>query len=186
MCAECHLLFMFTTTTLGKHKGEGQSEHWGIRDFFSFLWPSIYSRHGRGVVVVICTPLLDEVSVTLSLLKFEHVLSVEKCKWRGSWVLRLKLVKPRLINDLRLTINFCHILTIVGTVLVLTKPQLNAFAMPEFCTGQITTWSIRAQWSLYVPPDWTFCPHRECSDVLVGSQNKQRLFPCTDLIHRGL
>jgi len=27
MCAECHLLFIFTTTTLGKHKGEGQIEY---------------------------------------------------------------------------------------------------------------------------------------------------------------
>jgi len=44
-------------------------------------------------------------------------------------------------------------LTIVGTVLLLTKPQLKAFALAEFCTGQITTWSIRAQWLLHVPPD---------------------------------
>jgi len=32
----------------------------------------------------------------------------------------------------------------------------------------------------------TLCPHSECSDVLVGSQNKQRLFPCADLIDRFL
>ena len=45
-------------------------------------------------MVVICTPLIDEMFVTLSLLKSEHVLSGERCKWRGSWGFRLKLVKP--------------------------------------------------------------------------------------------
>jgi hypothetical protein len=90
-------------------------------------------------VVVICTPLIDEVFVTLSFLKFEHMLSVEKCEWRGSWAFRLKLVKYQSISDLRLTIRFYHILTIVGTILALTKLQLNAFALAEFSAGQITT-----------------------------------------------
>jgi len=94
--------------------------------------PSISSRHARCVVVVIFTPLIDYVFVTLSLLRFEHVLSVEKCEWGGGWAFRLKLVKPRLINDLRLTVHLRHILTIAGTVLVL--------AFKRICDGRILHW----------------------------------------------
>jgi len=58
---------------------------------FPFRRASISSRHRRCVVVVICTLLIDEVFVALSLLKFEHALSVEKCEWAGSWGISIEI-----------------------------------------------------------------------------------------------
>jgi len=47
-------------------------------------------------------------------------------------------------------------------------------------------WTIKAQWSLYVPPGLTLkilrSAHTVYLCVLFGYQNKQRLFPYTALI----
>ena len=48
MCAECHLLFIFTATALGKQKGDGRIEYWGIKLRF-LLSPAFISQSLRTV-----------------------------------------------------------------------------------------------------------------------------------------